>query len=209
VALRTAQAAMRHSDPRLTANVYTDPRLLDVHGAVEARPTLPTVMTSTEPSESTSVSATFRATGTDDAAATEPTKDVVSIPYRILTGNPDIRCDSVTSDDTEAKEVTANCHSEKTLENKAFERDCERLTSHDTKAGELGFEARYFKCQPHGSLVAMPWLPKSSAQLPHQCHVSNVSRKCALLSRICPEFPGFDVRGRLSSAAVLGHLDVS
>ncbi len=41
VSLRTAQAAMRHSDPSLTANVYTDPRLLDVAGAVEALPELP------------------------------------------------------------------------------------------------------------------------------------------------------------------------
>ena len=41
VTLRTAQAAMRHSDPSLTANVYTDPRLLDVHGALDALPTLP------------------------------------------------------------------------------------------------------------------------------------------------------------------------
>ena len=41
VPLRTAQAAMRHSDPRLTANVYTDPRLLDVSGALEVLPALP------------------------------------------------------------------------------------------------------------------------------------------------------------------------
>ncbi len=41
VPLRTAQAAMRHSDPSLTANVYTDPRLLDVSGAVESLPELP------------------------------------------------------------------------------------------------------------------------------------------------------------------------
>ncbi len=40
VALRTAQAAMRHSDPSLTANVYTDPRLLDVAGALDALPAL-------------------------------------------------------------------------------------------------------------------------------------------------------------------------
>ncbi|MBI1311311.1 tyrosine-type recombinase/integrase [bacterium] len=40
VPLRTAQAAMRHSTPTLTANIYTDPRLLDVHGAVESLPTL-------------------------------------------------------------------------------------------------------------------------------------------------------------------------
>jgi integrase len=41
VSLRTAQAAMRHSDPSLTANVYTDPKLLDVSGALDALPSLP------------------------------------------------------------------------------------------------------------------------------------------------------------------------
>ncbi len=45
VPLRTAQAAMRHSDPSLTANVHTDPKLLDelldVHGALDALPNLP------------------------------------------------------------------------------------------------------------------------------------------------------------------------
>lgn len=35
VSLRTAQEAMRHSKPELTANLYTDPRLLDVAGALE------------------------------------------------------------------------------------------------------------------------------------------------------------------------------
>lgn len=39
--LQTAQAAMRHSDPSLTANVYTDPKLLDVAGAVASLPGLP------------------------------------------------------------------------------------------------------------------------------------------------------------------------
>ncbi len=38
---RTAQAAMRHSDIKLTMGVYTDPRLLDVRGAVEKLPSLP------------------------------------------------------------------------------------------------------------------------------------------------------------------------
>ena len=38
VPLRTAQAAMRHSKPELTANIYTDPRLLDVAGAVASLP---------------------------------------------------------------------------------------------------------------------------------------------------------------------------
>lgn len=39
--LRTAQAAMRHSEESLTANVYTDPKLLDVAGAVASLPDLP------------------------------------------------------------------------------------------------------------------------------------------------------------------------
>jgi integrase len=41
VAPRTAQAAMRHSDISLTRNVYTDPKLLDVDGALNALPVLP------------------------------------------------------------------------------------------------------------------------------------------------------------------------
>ena len=41
VGMRTAQAALRHSDPRLTAATYTDPRLLDVTGALETLPDLP------------------------------------------------------------------------------------------------------------------------------------------------------------------------
>ena len=41
VASRTAQAAMRHSSIDLTMNVYTDPKLLDVHGALDALPQMP------------------------------------------------------------------------------------------------------------------------------------------------------------------------
>ena len=37
---RTAQAAMRHSSIDLTMNTYTDPRMLDVQGAVETLPEL-------------------------------------------------------------------------------------------------------------------------------------------------------------------------
>jgi integrase len=59
VSLRTAQAAMRHSDPKLTANVYTDPKLLDVHGALDALPSLPLDAGSGAERES------VRATGTD------------------------------------------------------------------------------------------------------------------------------------------------
>ena len=41
VAPRTAQAVMRHSSIDLTMNTYTDPRLLDVAGALDALPDLP------------------------------------------------------------------------------------------------------------------------------------------------------------------------
>jgi len=40
VAPRTAQAAMRHSSIDLTMNTYTDPKLLDVQGAMESLPML-------------------------------------------------------------------------------------------------------------------------------------------------------------------------
>jgi len=40
VAPRIAQAAMRHSSIDLTMNVYTDPRLLDIHGALDSLPPL-------------------------------------------------------------------------------------------------------------------------------------------------------------------------
>ena len=40
VAPRTAQAAMHHSSLNLTVNVYIDPELLDVAGAMEALPVL-------------------------------------------------------------------------------------------------------------------------------------------------------------------------
>jgi hypothetical protein len=43
VAPRTAQQAMRHSDIKLTMGVYTDRKLLDVAGALDALPALPLV----------------------------------------------------------------------------------------------------------------------------------------------------------------------
>jgi integrase len=60
VAPRTAQAALRHSSLELTMQHYTDPRLLDVAGALAALPALPTTGTAPE---------TAGATGTDDASA--------------------------------------------------------------------------------------------------------------------------------------------
>ena len=60
VAPRIAQAALRHSSLELTMKVYTDPRLLDVAGALAALPALPTAGSTPEAA---------RATGTDDAVA--------------------------------------------------------------------------------------------------------------------------------------------
>jgi len=62
---RTAQAAMRHSKIDLTMNVYTDPRLLDVAGAVEALPALPLG------AGPQSDRITAKATGTDDFGASQ------------------------------------------------------------------------------------------------------------------------------------------
>jgi integrase len=66
VPLRTAQAAMRHSDPKLTANVYTDPKLLDVQGALDALPSLRLDAGPTAELERA------RATGTDPCAVALP-----------------------------------------------------------------------------------------------------------------------------------------
>ncbi len=58
VAPRTAMSAMRHSSIDLTMSTYTDPRLLDVHGAVESLPMLSLTTIRQEAPEA------LRATGT-------------------------------------------------------------------------------------------------------------------------------------------------
>ncbi|MDB5310437.1 MAG: hypothetical protein JWO38_4639, partial [Gemmataceae bacterium] len=64
---RTAQAAMRHSDIKLTMGVYTDPRLLDVRGAVDRLPALPL------PDGSIPTAAgAIRPTGTGDGSVSGP-----------------------------------------------------------------------------------------------------------------------------------------
>jgi len=77
VALRTAQAAMRHSTPVLTANVYTDPKLLDVAKALDALPALPL---DAEPQADR-----MRATGTAGAYQ-EPARTLV-LPLVLAGGN--------------------------------------------------------------------------------------------------------------------------
>ena len=59
VPLSTAQKLARHSDPKLTANVYTHLGVADKAAAIESLPTPPTAEPKTEPD-------TLSATGTDD-----------------------------------------------------------------------------------------------------------------------------------------------
>ena len=72
VAPRTAQAAMRHSTIDLTMNTYTDPKLLDVCGALDSLPSLNlNASPSTERNQ-------MRATGTDcrdSSLSTDSPKD--------------------------------------------------------------------------------------------------------------------------------------
>ncbi len=88
VAPRTAMAAMRHGSIDLTMSVYTDPKLLDVAGAVNSLPSLPL----NEPPASERITA--RATGTDDsridrfAPRFAPNADVLNPSRHSLTKQP-------------------------------------------------------------------------------------------------------------------------
>ena len=62
---RTAQAAMRHSDVNLTMQRYTDPKLLDVCGALDSLPALPLAGQGGQAGETARA---VRATGTESAA---------------------------------------------------------------------------------------------------------------------------------------------
>ena len=72
VAPRTAQAAMRHSKIDLTMNVYTDPKLLDVAGALDS---LPSLDWKSSPSTERAV---MRATGTDARDASADSRHAVN-----------------------------------------------------------------------------------------------------------------------------------
>jgi hypothetical protein len=94
VPLRTAQAAMRHSRPDLTANVYTDPKLLDVAGALDALPLLPLdaeVVTQTAKATGTTGDVTIMA----GVALQEPARPLVPT----LVPNPGKPCTAVATGD--------------------------------------------------------------------------------------------------------------
>ncbi len=104
VAPRTAQAAMRHSTIDLTMNVYTDPKLLDIAGAMEALPALP--LMGGEESEAVAL----KATGTDDSAFGQlaPTLAPTTGKTRTLQSIMDkIASAAEESNDAEAVDVSA------------------------------------------------------------------------------------------------------
>ncbi len=100
VSPRVAQAAMRHSSIDLTMNVYTDPRLLDVQGAVES---LPQISTTLEPNDnrqriaagaenfSPSAVAVLVAVPTDVSSVLRSTSVTYSVISSELSGSPEMQ----------------------------------------------------------------------------------------------------------------------
>jgi len=99
VAPRTAQAAMRHSTIDLTMNVYTDPKLLDVAGAVEALPALPLG------AGAQTAGNVLSATGTDDL----PPSPLV--PVLVPTGDKRGRLQSIVGKSARASDETGEAES--------------------------------------------------------------------------------------------------
>lgn len=87
VPLRTAQAAMRHSKPDLTANVYTDPKLLDIAGALDVLPSLPLDADDRE-AERSAATGTEDVTGDGLAPTLAPNLRKASISGTLLTRTP-------------------------------------------------------------------------------------------------------------------------
>jgi hypothetical protein len=63
---------MRHSTPELTANVYTDSKLLDVHGALDAQPALPLDVDERDHQRATGTADTKPATSRRDGSSLAP-----------------------------------------------------------------------------------------------------------------------------------------
>jgi len=104
VAPRTAQAAMRHSTLELTMNTYTDPRLLDVAGALQVLPDLPLTVSKPE---------AMLTTGTENLApnlapALAPTADS-ACPSRTTAG----KADPVEEDQEDFSGSRATCDGDK------------------------------------------------------------------------------------------------
>lgn len=93
VSPRTAQAAMRHSSIDLTMNTYTDPRVLDVAGALDALPSLPLGAEPVERQRNV-------ATGTDNPRPSDSGENSVAVLVAVNSGK---RCESVAIGDNWAR----------------------------------------------------------------------------------------------------------
>ena len=99
VPLQLAQRAMRHSDPKLTANLYTHLGLVDVAGAVAALPSIPRV-------EDTSANEGRISVNEKPNACTS-----LALPLALISGNA---CDFVTNDGKKPPHsYTDNVHTQK------------------------------------------------------------------------------------------------
>ena len=112
VAPRTAQEAMRHSRIDLTMKVYTDPKLLDVAGAMEALPDLPLVARGFQSARTEQIK---RATGTDGPSQFAPE----FAPTAGKPGNLESSADKVARKELRCREeVTASAGAAKSIPDK-------------------------------------------------------------------------------------------
>ena len=129
VSPKLAQELARHSDIRLTMNVYTHTGLFDLAGAVDSLPTLLPTRTGKE-------AATLAATGTDGRGG--PRADQKPMRFG------DTGRHSLTTPDNADKQGSkkAGCH--KTAENTAeltlFDSGCERMITPEKETTRPGFE---------------------------------------------------------------------
>jgi hypothetical protein len=117
VSPKQAQELARHSDIRLTMNVYTHAGLYDLASAVER---LPNFLSATDP---TSFAPALAATGTNGA------------PGPRLDQTGEISCLSVTADESTGQAVTPDRQHPQTMKMKPVAIDCERLTTDETSSG--------------------------------------------------------------------------
>jgi integrase len=128
VSPRTAQAAMRHSSIDLTMNVYTDPRVLDVAGALDA---LPTLSLGAKPSDRQR----NVATGTDDRRidTVQPVGNRVAL---LVAPTSDKSCISLASRDNWAEKTDCTkerFHSGKQTVSASLERVADGIRTHDLR----------------------------------------------------------------------------
>jgi integrase len=179
VAPRTAQAAMRHSDIKLTMGVYTDPKLLDVRGALDALPAL-----SLDGSEREAA----QATGTDGE------------PARFAPGFAPTRCKPVQTvaipDKTEGEEAKATPQGADAITSIPV-KGKGRLSSPDNRPSQSGrLDSNQRPPEPHiGGLTT--WFAAKSVKWRHPAvygfHALHILQGVGPPSRLIPGFPGYSL----------------